>query len=135
MSEIEDAEAIVSMSPAHFRTLREVAGLSQQEVYEHCQAHPAPGRDRGPDLRTVRRWEATHVAPQAVQEWVRECWREVRDAARAIADEHAEDGRVELTRTPTGWAHDEHWTPGMDAAVTRLALALLEVDGTEVVVS
>lgn len=121
------------LSPAHFRTLRELAGLSQQEVHAHCKANPPP---RGaPDLRTVRRWESTHVAPLAVQEWVWECWREVRDTARALVESHAEDGQVTLTRTPTGWTHDEHWTPGMDAAVTRLALALLEIGGTPVTVA
>lgn len=128
-------DEIQLLSPAHFRTLRELAGLTQQDVYDHCQAHPAPGRDRGPDLRTIRRWEATHVAPLAVQEWVRDCWREVRGAAVALAESCEVEEIATLTRTPTGWPHSPDWTPGQDAAVTRLALALLEVDGTPVIVT
>jgi len=120
----EDGEEIVSMNPAHFRTLRELAGLTQADVTaQACVAD-----------RTARRWESTHEAPLAVQEWVRDCWRQVRSAAQAIAEARAGDGEVLLTRTPTGWEHDGYWTAGMDAAVARLTLALLELGGAEVTV-
>lgn len=119
-----DAE-IVSMNPAHFRTLREAAGLTQADVAARA----------GVADRSARRWEATHEAPLAVQEWVRGCWREVRAAAAAIAEARADDAEeVLLSRSATGWEHGEYWSPGMDAAVARLALALLELDGTTVTV-
>lgn len=116
------------MNPTHFRTLMELAGLTQAEVATHA----------GKTERTVRYWTTSHEAPLAMQEWVRECWREVRDTARALAESRTEDGEVLLSRTPmhdAGWEYGEHWTPGMDAAVTRLALALLEVGGAEVTVA
>lgn len=119
-----DDPEIRDLTPAHFRTLRECAGLTQQDVAQHA----------GVQDRSARRWESTHVAPLEVQEWVRDCWREVRDTARAVTERRDEDGEVTLTRAATGWEYGEYWTPGMDAAVTRLALALLELDGTEVTV-
>lgn len=107
---ITDAEGGVEpLDPAHFRALRELAGLTQQDVA--AQADVAD--------RTARRWEATRTAPEDVTLWVLAEWQDVWDAAVELA-ESAQDGVL-----PAGSTDQER-------AITRLALVFLQQRGRDV---
>jgi hypothetical protein len=111
-----------AMTSAEFRTMRELAGLTQADVAEWA----------GVADRSVRRWEAGRVAPLEVQDWVRACWLDVLGDAQ---DHHAEalgatrsTGLVVTLSRPLSWA-------GHDAAVTRLVFAWLSQRGYRVEVT
>lgn len=96
------------LAPEHFRALREAAGLSQQDLAEWAQVTD----------RSVRRWDASHPAPDEVARFVIDQWAAVLEEAADIAAQ-APDA-VQTRGTAQG------------RAVARVAVALVEAGGGSV---
>jgi DNA-binding XRE family transcriptional regulator len=115
------------MSPAEFRTLRELAGLTQSDVAAYA----------GVNERTARRWDRTLPAPDEVCRWLENKWRIVLETAVQLADQVGDQWAGEdeeppvpvITRTP---ALPGDATVGMQAAVCRAVYLLACVDETPV---
>ena len=95
------------LDPAMFKTLRELAGVTQSELVEQSGADP----------RTVRRWSSTHTATEQTCAWLVDRWLDVLYKAQKLADKHP----VSIQRRKGD---------DTDSAVERLAFALLADEGS-----
>lgn len=60
------------LDPGHFRAMREVAGLTQQDIAQWA----------GVTDRSARRWDVTHTTPDEVARFVIDAYEDVREMAR-----------------------------------------------------
>ncbi|MDQ6524337.1 hypothetical protein RB608_12030 [Nocardioides sp. LHD-245] len=103
---------VLPLLPGHFRALREGAGLSQASLAQWADVAD----------RSVRRWDASHRAPEKVGRFVVDRWLDVCAMAADTVALAPGDGPVLLL---TGGTDEER-------AVTRLAMYEFERAGRTV---